>query len=78
MQLVLELESKDGPIVRALAHIDVIVGVHRHLAAHLPAQDLDGAVGDHLVHVHVSLSARTRLPHDQREVIVQLAGDDLV
>jgi NADPH:quinone reductase-like Zn-dependent oxidoreductase len=39
---------------------------------------LDGAVGDDLVGVHVGLGAAAGLPHHQREVVVELAGDDLV
>ena len=55
-------------VVRRLAHVDVIVGVHGRLGAHHAAQPLDGAVRDHLVGVHVRLGARARLPDDQREV----------
>jgi len=65
-------------VVRRLAHVDVVVRVDRLLGAHLAAQHLDGAVRDHLVGVHVRLGARTRLPHDQREVVVQLAFDDFI
>lgn len=38
-----------------------IVGVHGGLGAHGAARDLDGAVGDNLVGVHVRLGARTGL-----------------
>ena len=43
-----------------------------------PPKKLDGPVRDHLVDVHVGLSARTGLPHVERVVLVQLAGDGLV
>ncbi len=52
--------------------------MHRLLAAHRAAQHLDGAVGDHLVGVHVGLGAGAGLPDHQREVVVELAVDDLL
>ena len=64
-------------VVRGLAHVDMIVGVDRLLRTHLAAHDLDGAVRDHLVRVHVRLGAGTSLPDHQREMIVQLARDHL-
>ncbi len=65
-------------VVRRLAQIDVVIGVDRRLAAERAAEKLIGAIGDHLVHVHVGLRARSGLPHDQREMTIELAGDDLV
>ena len=65
-------------VVRGLATVHVIVGVHGGLGAHGAARNLDGAVGDDLVGVHVRLRARAGLEDDQREVVVELAGDDLV
>ena len=47
-------------------------------AAHLAAGQLDRAVRDDLVDVHVGLRARAGLPDAQREVVVELAGDHLV
>ena len=65
-------------VVGRLAHVDVVVGVDRRLGAHLAAQHLDGAVTDDLVGIHVRLGARAGLPDHQREMVVQLAVDDLV
>jgi hypothetical protein len=65
-------------VVGRLAAIDVVVGMDGVLRAELSAEHLDGAVGDHLVGVHVRLRARPGLEHDQREVVVELAGDDFV
>ncbi|MFF0628841.1 DUF6531 domain-containing protein [Streptomyces sp. NPDC004296] len=48
------------------------------LATQFPAGQLDGAVADHLVGVHVGLRPGARLPHVEREVIVQSARDDFV
>jgi hypothetical protein len=62
-------------VVRRLAHVDVIVRMHRRLAAELAAEQLDRAVRDHLIEVHVRLRARTGLPDDKREVAVELAVD---
>ena len=65
-------------VVRRLRHVDVVVRVNRRLAPELPAEELDGAVRDDLVHVHVRLRSRSRLPHVERELAVELSGDDLV
>ena len=65
-------------VVRRLAHIDVIVGMDRRFLAALAAEHFVGAVGDHLVDVHVGLGAGAGLPHRQREMIVELAVDDLL
>jgi hypothetical protein len=48
------------------------------LAAHHATRELDGAVRDDLVRVHVALGAATGLEHHQREVLVELALDHLV
>ncbi len=50
----------------------MIIRVHRH------AEDLGGAVGDDLVHVHVGAGARTGLEHVDRELIGHFPGDDLL
>ena len=57
-------------VVRGLAAVDVVVGVHGRLAAALPAQQLVGPVGDDLVGVHVGLGAGAGLPDDERELVV--------
>ena len=64
-------------IVRRLAHVDVIVGMNRLLGAEFAAEHLVGAVGDHLVEVHVGLGAGAGLPDHQRKMIVELALDHL-
>ena len=51
--------------------------MNRFLGAEFAAQQHVGAVGDHLVEVHVGLGAGTGLPDHQREVIVELAFDHL-
>ena len=65
-------------VVRRLAHIDVIVGMHGLLGAPLAAEHFIGAGRDHLVRVHVGLGAGAGLPDHQRKVIVELAVDHLL
>jgi hypothetical protein len=65
-------------VVRRLAHVDVIVRVHRRLGARLGAEQLVRARGNHLVDVHVGLGTRSGLPHGKRKVVVELAVDDLL
>ena len=43
-----------------------------------PPASLDGAIGDDFVGVHVGLRAAAGLPDAQREMVVELAGDDFV
>ncbi|MCY1306059.1 hypothetical protein D9M70_558930 [compost metagenome] len=62
-------------VVRRLAHVDVIVRMHRLLRAHDAAEQFDRAVRNHLVGIHVRLGARTGLPDDEREMVVELAVD---
>ncbi len=50
--------------------------MNRILGAELAGEQLVGAVGDHLVDVHVGLRAGAGLPHHQRELIVEFAVDD--
>jgi hypothetical protein len=65
-------------VVRALRAIDVVVGMHRRLAAAALPGELVGAPGDDLVDVHVGLRAAARLPHHERKLRVVAAGEDLV
>ena len=62
-------------IVGALSVVDVIVRMHRTLATERLPETLVGAVGDHLVAVHVGLGAGTGLVDDQRKMIVEITGD---
>ena len=51
--------------------------MHRFLGAEFAAENLVGAVGDHLVEVHVGLGAGAGLPDHKRKMIVELAFDHL-
>eukprot|EP01136_Pigoraptor_vietnamica_P003255 Opistho-1_new@32269 len=64
-------------VIGRLAHVDVVVGVHQ-LPAELATEQLNRAVRNHLVDVHVRLGSRARLPNDEGEFVDQLAADDLV
>ena len=68
-----DVHGRGKGVVGRLGAIDVVIGVHRLFAAELAARELDGAVGDDLVDVHVRLGARPRLPDREGEVAVQLA-----
>ena len=65
-------------VVRGLRHVDVIIGMDRLLRSQHAARDLDGAVRDDFVDVHVGLRAAARLPDAQRELIIPLALNHLV
>ena len=65
-------------VVRGLRHVYVVIRVDGLFAAHLAAGDFDGAIGDDFVDVHVGLRAAAGLPDAQREMLVELSGDDFV
>ena len=58
--------------------VHVVVGMDRLLRTHHSAGELDGAIGDHLIGVHVGLRARSGLEHHQRKLAVQLPVDHLL
>ena len=65
-------------VVRRLAAVDVVVRMHEAAFADRAAEQLRGAVGEHLVHVHVALRAGAGLPDRERELVVVPAGEDFV
>lgn len=72
-----DVHNSGETVVAGLAHVDMIVGVDL-LAAYLPSEDLDGPISDDLIRVHVRLSARAGLPHNQGEVFIKFPCDYLV
>jgi hypothetical protein len=64
--------------VRGLAVIHIVVGMHWLLRANHAAGQLNRAIGNHLVRVHVGLRARTCLKHDQRKLTVPTAVNHLL
>ena len=65
-------------VIRGLATVNVIVRVNGSLRSHDATRKFDGAVRDHFVGIHIGLSARTGLEDDQREMVVELALNDLI
>ena len=65
-------------VVRGLRQIDVIIRMDGLLRSHHPARELNGAVGDDLVDIHVGLRAAAGLPDAQGKLVVPLARDHLV
>ena len=72
-----DMHRRREAVVRRLPHIDVVVRMHRRLCAELAAEHEVGAVGDHLVDVHVGLRAGAGLPDPQREMIVEIPERDV-
>ena len=62
-----DIHRRGKRVVGGLRHVDVIVGMHRRLAAERRAGKLAAAIGDHLVHVHVELRAAAGHPDMQRK-----------
>ena len=60
-------------VVGGLRHVDVIVGVDQLRIAALAAENLDGAVGEDLVGVHVMRGACARLIDIHDEVLLPVA-----
>ena len=65
-------------VVGRLRRVDVVVRVAVLVLALRVAQQLERAVGDHLVGVHVGRGAGAALDHVDDELLVQLAVDDLL
>ena len=74
-----DVHARGIGVVRRLRLVHVVVRLQRLLAlADLLARQLMGAVSDHLVHVHVRLRARARLPDHKRELVIEFPLQDLV
>ncbi len=66
-------------VVGRLRLIDVVVGVQEFLLVRKVAAVRNVApVGDDLIGVHVRLRTRTRLPHNQRKLVVELSVQNFV
>ncbi len=73
-----DMHRRRKAVVRGLAAVDMVIGMNRRLAAAPAAEHLVGPVCQHLVHVHVGLRAGAGLPDDERELVIELAGDHLL
>jgi hypothetical protein len=65
-------------VVGGLRQVDVVVGMQVFVLSLFVAHQLQSAVGDHLVGVHVGGGAGTPLDHVDGELVVPLSGDHLV
>ena len=65
-------------VVGGLRHVDVVVGVHQGAVAAAAPQQLAGAVGQHLVHVHVVRGAGAGLVHVHHELFAPAAVEHLL
>ncbi|MCY1407911.1 hypothetical protein D9M71_232230 [compost metagenome] len=72
------VHGRGEAVVGALRAVDMVVGVHRHLAAAPLAGQFVGAPGNDFVDVHVALGATAGLPDDERELFVVLAIEHFV
>ena len=55
----------------------MVVGMNGLLGAALTTEDLDSTVGDNLVDIHVALGSTASLEDDKRELVNELARDNL-
>ncbi len=67
------VRSGGDHVIGRLSQIDVVVRVHGIFRANLASKELNGAVRDDLVGVHVGGSARAGLEDVEHEVLVQRA-----
>jgi len=65
-------------IVGRLGLIDIIIGVNYGFVPEFAAVQLQGAVGDHFIDVHIGLCAAAGLPNHQGEMRVEFAVDDFL
>ncbi len=73
-----DMHDRRERVVGGLAVVDVVIGVDRLFAAHHAAGDLNSAVGDDLIGVHVALRAGAGLEHDEGKFGIPFASDDLL
>jgi hypothetical protein len=72
-----EVDGGGNDVVAGLAAVDVVVGMNQFFAP-FAAEQLDGAVGDHLVGVHVGGGAGAGLENVQHKFPVPLSLGDLL
>ena len=65
-------------VVRRLALVDVVVGTHGRVLALGSSHDLQSAVGNDLVGVHVGGSSSSSLDHIHDELVIELSLNHLV
>src|SRR5712664_3107141 len=65
-------------VVGGLRHVHIIIWMDGLLAAQFASGDFNGAIGNHLVDVHVGLRAAAGLPDAKREVLREFSFDDFI
>jgi hypothetical protein len=65
-------------VVRGLRHVYVVIRMNRFFAAFLTTGQLDRAIRDDLVRVHVGLGSTSSLLNAQREMVIEFSCNDLV
>ena len=73
-----ELDGRRIDVVGRLTEIDVIVRMYRPIVAARLTHELERAIRNHLVCIHVGGGARPALDHVHYELLVQFARQDLV
>ena len=63
-------------VIRALAHIYVVIRVNRFFRPHFTAHHFNSAVRDYFIGIHVALCARACLKDNKREMLYQCPFDD--
>jgi hypothetical protein len=73
-----ETRRRREHVVGGLAHVDVIVRMHVLVGAFRRAEQFRGAIGEHLVGVHVVRRTGARLVDVNTELIAEFAAEDFV
>ena len=73
-----ELDRRRVHVVGGLAAVHIIDRVEVLVLAEFVTENLETAVGDHLVGVHVGRRSRAALDNTDRELVVQGTADDLL
>ena len=73
-----EPDVRRNRVVGRLRHVHVVVRMHGRVLAPRAAEELVGAIGQHLVGVHVVRRAGARLVRVDDELVAMLAGEHLV
>ena len=72
------LDARGERVIGGLGHVGMVVGGNDVVAAACLTFQLQGAVAEDFIHVHVDGSAYAALNGIQGELVQQLAGDDFV
>jgi len=71
-----DLHGRRVNIVGRLRTVDVIIGVHRRIAAECAAQNLVAAIGNHFIEIHVGRGTARAFQQIDDERVAMLTADD--